>query len=438
MANQVKVQGASQSQRQKISEFTRYPHPNLDRIDFEKIKNQDWDGYISLYRGGSFPRGLLQDVLIGLWANGIKPILDYSDDQTIAGPMVQYQFNFDLTDYQNIARQTAIIARTGNICMPPGTGKTITALSIIASTRKTAVIFVHKKELLYQWADEIQNRLGVVAGIVGDDKIQLALPITVAMVQTAMKLPQSLFSDYGMHIWDECHHASAKTWYPTALKSKAMFRFGLSATPFREDGHDLKLRAVMGERIINWGYSQMIEDGWLSRPTIHLMNVGVGAIKGDYHKIYNAWVVANPTRNGLIKTAVESLGGNTYIHVKILDHGRRLQKMIPGSVFISGRDKMEHRKQTIKDFSAGEIPVLISTLLGEGVNIPSITNVVLATPYKSLVATQQVVGRALRLTRDRKCNVVDFIDSVKYLHDHYLRRKEWYDSEKAFEVKLWV
>ena len=115
------------------------------------------------------------------------------------------------------------------------------------------------------------------------------------------------------------------------------------------------------------------------------------------------------------------------MHVVRIDHGEMLKERIPGSVFLSGKDNTTLRQATLKKFAKGEIKVLISTLLGEGTDVPSINCFIAAGAGKSPIGVIQRAGRALRIAPGKKTAIiVDFRDSGKYLGDHWSERYNTY------------
>jgi superfamily II DNA or RNA helicase len=100
---------------------------------------------------------------------------------------------------------------------------------------------------------------------------------------------------------------------------------------------------------------------------------------------------------------------------------------------VCGEDKKKIRDTLIEDFSKGKTKILVSTLLGEGVNIPSITAIIMAGGKKSETGCIQKIGRALRtLPGKDKAIVVDFRDKGAYLYDHWQER---YSAYKKFYGK---
>ncbi len=82
-----------------------------------------------------------------------------------------------------------------------GSGKTITALWVIAERGVATLILVHTRELLYQWRDKIKQFLDYEAGLVGNGHREYK-PITVAIKNSLIESP--IEREFGMLIVDEC------------------------------------------------------------------------------------------------------------------------------------------------------------------------------------------------------------------------------------------
>jgi superfamily II DNA or RNA helicase len=99
---------------------------------------------------------------------------------------------------------------------PPGAGKTIMGLQIIAQKQQPALIIVHRKQLFDQWIDRIQSFLGIPKfriGKIESGKCEIGNEITVAMIQSLQSdnLPDKIYQSFGIILVDECHHIPAKT-----------------------------------------------------------------------------------------------------------------------------------------------------------------------------------------------------------------------------------
>lgn len=72
-------------------------------------------------------------------------------------------FNTDVTlrPHQETAVEAASKKEFGVITAPPGSGKTVIGLKIVADKQQPALIIVHRKQLLEQWIERIQAFLGI-------------------------------------------------------------------------------------------------------------------------------------------------------------------------------------------------------------------------------------------------------------------------------------
>lgn len=231
-----------------------------------------------------------------------------------------------------------------------------------------------------------------------------------------------------------CHRAPADTAYLVAMHCNAPVRIGASATPTRTDGAQIKIWACCGEIKSTITAAELIERGILAKPEFVFLNpppVYCGK-RSHYSDVYLQGIVINEGRNALvIKKATEyaSAGNIVYIHVERVDHGEMLKERIPGSVFLSGKDGTTVRQGVLKKFAKGEIKVLVSTLLKEGVDIPVMNVFIAAGAGKSPIGVIQKAGRALRVAPGKTTAIiVDFRDSGRYLGDHWSDRYNIYKA----------
>jgi superfamily II DNA or RNA helicase/intein/homing endonuclease len=207
-----------------------------------------------------------------------------------------------------------------------------------------------------------------------------------------------------------------------------------SATPTRTDGAQIKIWACCGEIKTTITADTLIKRGILAKPEFVFLTpppVYCGK-RAHYPDVYLQGIVINEGRNDMIiKKAMEYAGQGliTYIHVERIDHGEMLKERIPGSVFLSGRDGTTVRQGVLKKFVKGDIKILISTLLKEGVDIPAMNVFIAAGAGKSPIGVLQKAGRALRVAPGKtSAIIVDFRDSGKYLGDHWSDRYNIYKS----------
>lgn len=142
----------------------------------------------------------------------------------------------------------------GIIVAPPGSGKTIIGLSIIAQKKQPALIIVHRKQLFDQWIERIQTFLGIAEPFIGkiaQGQQKIGTHITVAMIQSVAGINASndIFKSFGTIIIDECHHVPAKTFRQVISNLQCYYLYGLTATPIRKNNDEKLIFIHIGDVI---------------------------------------------------------------------------------------------------------------------------------------------------------------------------------------------
>lgn len=181
-------------------------------------------------------------------------------DKRVEGTDSKFEFDPDITleDYQEEAISSMEKSRTCNglIQAPPGAGKTLLSLSLIARMKKRALVIVHEKRLLDQWVVEINKRGRGDFTVQSFDGSGHAFgDITIVLIQSGYLYKDSYpeFKDYGLVIVDECHHSSASTGIFAKFLHNlpAKYKFGLSGTLKRKDKMDFVVEYFLGTKLID-------------------------------------------------------------------------------------------------------------------------------------------------------------------------------------------
>ncbi len=435
----VKVEKAEPSVYFKIYDLLTY------KKDYGK-----WEKPESLYDPyeKTFPVGLLPRVKKFLNSKGYR--VRIKDERKIRGVKFNSVWNeeYKLRRYQERAVKKALREKMGVLALPVGSGKTVVGLRIIHELDLSALIVVHTKELLYQWAEKVEELLGVKAGIVGDNRWEEE-KVTVAMIQTLLSRGvDKLKNDYAVVMFDECHRTSAaEKFYQLGISLPQVYRFGLSATPWRRvRGEEIKIEAVVGPVIYEVKAEDLIREGFLAKPRFEVITYesSMPSFSERYKELYEDIIMNNDERNrAIVKKAGELVrrGHRVLIDVKRIEHGKILKEMLKKegikAEFLSS--KSQKRWEILEAFKNGEIPVLISTLLKEGVDIPEISAIILAGGGKSDIMTIQTIGRALRPKKGMRAVIVDIADDDPLLYTHFIERQKalmqyygrYYDREIA-------
>ncbi len=357
----------------------------------------------------------------------------------------------------------------GIIKVATGGGKSLIAALIAAKLGKKTIIYVIGKDLLYQFHDFLSQAFDEKIGIIGDGKCEIH-DINVASIWTvgqAIGMQKKnilldsdddeevvgkdkyanivkMMKETKLHIIDECHMSACETIQQIFKHSTAEHFYGLSGSPWRDDGADLLIESILGKYIVNISASYLIGLDYLAQALIRFRVVPPYPypLEKSYPSIYKKYVVENDARNGLIleaaKTMVEK-GYQTLVLFSSLKHGKILYELFKKHMkcaILDGSNSKEEREQVKKDLMEHKIDcVLASKIFDIGVDIPSLSGLVIACGGKSTVKALQRVGRVIRKYPGKKFAVViDFIDQAPFLDHHSRTRHKIYKSEEGFNV----
>ncbi len=145
----------------------------------------------------------------------------------------------------------------GVVCLPTGAGKTILAVMAIAASQRPALVVVPTIDLLHQWrkvlAEYFRGNIGALGG--GERVVE---PLTVATYDSALLLIERLGNQFGLIVFDECHHLPAPQYQMIARAAIAPFRLGLSATLERSDGQETVLYELLGSLVYEGKIREMV------------------------------------------------------------------------------------------------------------------------------------------------------------------------------------
>lgn len=474
---------------QIITPIDDFLNEELDNICSYEIPGKDflqggWDGIVHLYRHRTkkFPVGLLPTVehVTKRYLKGLGEVVitdERPEPKSIDMPDKLKEI--ELRDYQVEASDIGVERGIGLIASCVGSGKTEIACELIRRFSTYTAFLVHRKELLYQAKERLESRLGIKVGQVGDNTVDIR-PVTVMMFQalaryieddkdlmvketfkleeddTEVRNVSEILEMFNCVIVDEVVHVPARTFYKVLNQfDSCRYRFGLSASPDREDGQEMVIFAGVGSIIHKITASELIKQGYLVRPTITMIKIprNEDVHRGDvYPTVYKNYITENTVRNGrIVEEAYDMIkqGRKVLILVDRIKHGDIIQKMLkeyclhlenPVTIRLAkvkGELSTTLRNKIMADFKAGELDCVIATssLYSEGVDIPIADGLVIAGGGKSKTKTRQMVGRVLRIHPDKvDAKIIDCYDNAPYLSNHSKTRLETFWEETEFEV----
>ena len=315
----------------------------------------------------------------------------------------------------------------GLISLKCGGGKTVLALYIISMLKKKTIVVVHKDFLMTQWRDRITQFLpNAKIGKIQQNTIDIEnKDIVLAMVQSLSQkeYDPNVFSSFGLAVFDECHHLGAEVFSKSMAKVASKYMLGLSATPDRKDGLRKVFEWFIGPMVYSSKsdknidyietriYEYMNDDYQYSKiDKIHTKNGPKPCMPRMINNISDC-IHRNNFINDLIKTEYEK-GRKLLVLGDRREYLNRTEKWIKENIntnivgqYVGGMKTSELRDSQEKDIILGTY-----SMASEGMDIPKLNTIFLASPKSDVV---QSVGRILREKPEvRKFHplVIDFLD----------------------------
>jgi superfamily II DNA or RNA helicase len=404
-------------------------------------KQKLWDGYTEFFskKTGRFLTGLLPEVKVAL--NHIKEEYDVIDERNeLDFKLKEIDENLikgvKLYDYQVDLTNSLIKYKRGVICAPTAAGKSLIMVSILKALPKNCptLVLANKKSLVEQNYEEIvKNGFENVGRLYG--KYESPNIITCATVQSLHKM-ESLLDKVKALIVDEIHENMSKEpkKYFNKMKSCSV-RAAVSATPFKFGGKDqcqkwlvkgyfgplLKSKSAGG--VLTTSHLQ--DRGMLSKSKCTFYPVREPDLKYEiYMDAVTRGIAENWHFHEMIKNLVSKLQGRTLILVERIAQGDTLSSLIPGSLWVQGKDDLDTRKFVIEKLkSSKEKVVALATqqIFSAGINVMA-HNVINAAGGQADHHVIQRVGRGLRTAKDK--DILNYYDFIFYNNEYLLEHSK--------------
>jgi superfamily II DNA or RNA helicase len=342
----------------------------------------------------------------------------------------------------------------GVLSLPCGYGKTFCAIWTICNLKKAGLIIVPTECIMDQWIEAINRfvpgaKVGKIQGSVVDvvDK-----DFVIAMLNSISikNYDPKIFDNFGITVFDECHHLSTESFCKSLKKIRTKFTLGLSATVERSDGLESVFLKFLGPVF----HSEKRKD----RNKVIIKKINTYSTCDNYEVLK----MSNGTKNTAgMTTAISCLESRNILLINILKeligqyrtilvlssrrpHLYHLNELLEEADIISpktgkkitygyyygrkGTNRQKH-KELLAESSKCDIVLGIDTIAKEGLDIPSLNTLVWATPPG--ISIQQPVGRILRkYHEDLNPMVIDIVDHTGNYPNHSKQRNKWYKEEK--------
>lgn len=353
---------------------------------------------------------------------------------------VDFESEIELMPNQKAAIERTIDKDFGVIVSPPGSGKTIIGLEIIAQKRQPALIIVHRKQLFDQWIDRIQSFLKIPKkeiGQIGNQKFKVGKEITVAMIQSLSRSEEieKISNSFGTIIVDECHHIPAKSFREAIVNFNSFYLYGLTATPKRKNNDEKLIYVYIGNILYNADQIEQIRQKQTNiEINIRETNLYVPFdYKIDKYETISRILIHDTHRNSLILDDIEK---NIYrfrtflvlterkAHVEILN---LYLKDKFETITIHGEDSKSNRKSKIEQLKQGHYKIVISTgqFFGEGIDLNNLECLIIAYPFAFEGKLIQYIGRIQHSGNPPV--IFDYRDSkIDYFEKMFKQRNRYY------------
>lgn len=461
ISNRIYVEHPTEEVEDWADAHLRTPNPDFTKKERmglwtgrtpREIRMYEWDGHTLI-----LPFGVCREILPMVRNGDISSRFLQDEEIDYGNP------DIGLYDYQKKACDEMISHKFGILKAKPGSGKTQMGIAMIMRLKRRALWLCHTADLLNQSRDRALRYMDKsLIGTITEGKVNIGEGVTFATVQTMCNLDLTQYRDcWDVVIVDECHRvsysATTVTRYTKVLNHlAARHKYGLTATPERSDGLIMATFALLGQ-VMHEVPDEAIADK-VMKVKVREEDAGTemderclnpdGTI--DYVKLIE-YLTTDAKRNRLIATAIMREKNHSCLilsdRLNQLEEIRRLlpYEMQEKSAFINGRMQSKkaksEREQAIEDMRQGKKQYLFASysLSKEGLDIPRLDRLFLASPVQFSAVIEQAVGRVQRTFEGKGTPVVfDFVDhDIGFCERAYRKRCRSYrkigaEIEKGF------
>ncbi|WP_446666744.1 DUF3427 domain-containing protein [Flexivirga sp. B27] len=360
------------------------------------------------------------------------------DPETLQQPgeVVPNRMQVDALD--RIAQLRTAGERRGIVVSATGTGKTIlAALDVRAVNPERMLFVVHREQILDRAIEEFRRVLDAPASDFGkfagatrelDRKYVFATVQSLTRADTLGSIAPDAF-DYVL--LDEVHRAGAASYRRLIDHLDPHFFLGLTATPERTDGfnvfelfdfnlaYEIRLQQALEDDMLApfhyYGVTDFEKDGEVVDDTTQLELLASDERADHLVRALETYGHAGTPVRGLMfcsRTAEahrlsQLLNGRTV-------HGRALRTAV-----LTGEDPITLRETVVQRLEQGSLDYILTVdVFNEGIDIPSVNQVVMLRQTESSIVFTQQLGRGLRKAAGKDYLVV--IDFIGNYANNYL------------------
>jgi len=355
---------------------------------------------------------------------------------------------YKLRDYQQEAVNSTIAffkkrREPAVVVLPTGAGKSLVIAELARIAKGRVLVLAHVKELVEQNYEKYRSydlSAGIFSASLG--KKDWDHKAIFGSVQSVARAPDDFFKNFSLLVIDECHRVAEEgaTQYQEVIKklqdrNPNLFILGLTATPYRlglgwiyEYSHlgELKTdkKRFFKRCVYELPLSYMVKNKFLTNPvkvdipvtsydfTALEMKEGTYSIS-EVEEILNTQKKLTPLIIANIVDIAERFGRKgVMIFSASVKHAEEIMGYLPAgeAKLVVGDTDMKDRTSIIQEFKERKFKYLVNvSVLTTGFDAPHVDVIAILRPTESNSLYQQIVGRGLRLSEDKKdCYILDY------------------------------
>ncbi len=349
----------------------------------------------------------------------------------------QQQAVLETVEYFKKRREPAVVV------LPTGAGKSLVIAEMARIAKGRVLVLAHVKELVEQNHLKYES-YGLEAGIysAGLNKKESKQKVIFGSIQSVARASEKFFQDFTLLVIDECHRVSLEedSQYAVVIKklrdnNPSLCILGLTATPYR-----LGLGWIFNESskgvihteekrffrrcVFELSLEYMIKHKFLTPP----VKVDIPVTCYDFSeltekdKMYSLTQIEEILKQQrrltplIIKNIIDITEmykrQGVMIFSSTIKHAEEIMESLPEGQarLVIGDTEDSLRDEIIEDFKKKKFKYLVNvSVLTTGFDAPHVDVIAILRPTESVSLYQQIIGRGLRLSPDKKdCFVLDY------------------------------
>ncbi len=310
-----------------------------------------------------------------------------------------------------------------------GSGKTfLSAFDVRRYAPRKFLFIVHRERIARESMHKFRQIIGssISASLLGGgNRYDPSAVYTFAMIQSLSRdetLQSFARDEFDYIVVDEVHRAGAPSYEKVLAYFTPSFLLGMTATPERTDGYDI-YRLFDHNIAYEIRLNQALEADLLC--PFHYYGISDLAVdEQQYEDLASFSRLDGDEQVTIIREAIDrytvpGIRRRGLIFVSRNEFAESLSEKLNlsglSTLALSGADSDEKRNRAFDRLEKGELEYLLAVdILNEGIDIPSLNQIIMLRPTQSAIIFVQQMGRGLRKARGKKfLTVIDFIGNYR-------------------------